>query len=677
MDVGERRGLHSCGSRLSCALERLIGMQLTDDQLDILASVCTPSEIQGALEQMLADNVDQIEIFEEFLRELKECGGDLSQIVGRTHRPVTIEQFIEDDYFLGLKIVDDEDEEDDGSSSHKVGIWRECYKAVCEITERGCSEALFMGAIGIGKSTMAQILTAYDLYRLSCERYPQIKAGLLPGFPIVFVCLNVTDQLAHKVTFAGLEALLDGVPYFSEHFPRNKYLKSIAAFPHNISIEPAAAFAKKILGQNVIGGIVDELNFMALTKESKKAKDGGEFNQAKEVYTTLVRRAKSRFDVEKGSIGRICLVSSKGYPDDFTEQRKQEVLAANDGSTYVFDRAHWEVRPRRIFKRGTPFRVELGDARYASRVLGAKEAPRKGAKVISVPEYFKKDFDQDLPGALRDFAGIAMDTAKAFFYDRDLVWAMVDRYEESEYDFPFSERVIDLSQGFPLIREAYEVPCPNRPRACHVDLALSRDNAGLAVGFVDKVISIRTYNPETGQRTIEEVPQVVYDTIIAIKPPRAGQIEFAEVRQLIYMMRFELGIPIKWVTFDGFESTDCRQILRKRGFLTDYLSVEKLGPYEDFRSALYFHKRIMAPEHLLGFGELCKLEANYEKGIIDHPPNGSKDVADAMVGTFTSLQNQRSSWSDNLLEEMFDDVAPVRGRARTTERPRSRRMAPV
>lgn len=650
-------------------------MKLLDEHLEVLASGLMPIEVEDALAELLADNADNLEMFELFLHELRECKGDLTQIVGRTHRPVTIEEFIQDEYFLNLKIVDDEDEEDDGSSAHKVGIWRECFKAVTEVIRGGYSEALFMGAIGIGKSTMAQIITAYDIYQLSCERYPQIKAGLLPGFPIVFACLNVTDQLAHKVTFAGFESLMDGVPYFDEHFPRNKYLKSIAAFPNNIKVEAAAAFAKKILGQNVIGGIVDELNFMAITQESKRARDGGEFHQAQEVYTTLVRRAKSRFDISKGTIGHICLVSSKGYPDDFTEKRKNEVTVANDGSTYVFDKPHWEVRPRRIFKQGTPFRVELGDARYTSRILGKDEAPRKGAKVLTVPAYFRKDFEQDLLGALRDFAGVATDTTKAYFYDRDLIWAMTDRYEEeTEYDYPFDERVIELGLGFPTLRDGYEVPMPLRPRSCHIDLSVSRDWCGVAVGFVDKVVTIRTTDPKSGTRVTEEVPSVVYDVILTIKPPKAGQIEFAQVRQLIYMIREDIGIPIKWVTFDGFESTDSRQILRKKGYTTGRISVEDLSVYEDFRTALYYHKRIAAPEHVQAFSEFSKLEADFEKGKIDHPPNGRKDTSDAMVGVFTNLQNQRSSWSDSLLDEEPGETTVVRkprGAVRTSPRPRS------
>lgn len=650
---------------------------IRDEHLELLAGGLSSAEIEAALDELVLDNVDNLETFERFLNELKDCKGDLSEIVGRTHRPVSIEQFITDDYFLGMKIVDDEGSVSE--KSHKVGIWRECYKAVCEIVNGKYVEALLMGAIGIGKSTMAQILTAYDLYLLSCERYPQIRLGLLPGFPIVFTCLNVTDQLAHKVTFAGLEQVLENVPYFAEHFPRDGNLKSMAAFPHNIRIEPSAAYAKKILGQNIIGGIVDELNFMSVVQGSKRSREGGEFHQAKDIYTTLLRRTKSRFDVVAGSIGHLCLVSSKGYPDDFTEQRKKEVLVENDGMTYIFDKAHWDVRPRAIFHAGKRFRVELGDDRYASRIMGVKEKQRDGSKILTVPQFFRKDFEQDLPGALRDFAGVATDTARSFFYDRDLIWQMSERFEEAGYDTPLEESVITFGKDFPHIRTGYTVPHPERPRAAHIDLSVSRDSCGIAVGFVESLTTLTMIDPHTGAKRVEEVPQVVYDVILTVRPNGKEQIEFAEIRQIIYMLRKEASIPIKWVTFDGFQSVDSRQILRKRKFLTDLLSVEKLSVYEDFRTAVFYHKRVMAPEHVVAFSELAKLEANFEKNSIDHPPNGSKDTCDAMVGVFTNLQNQRSSWSDSIrvgdLDDGYEAAVAVAKEARVRPRSMNRRRA--
>ena len=44
---------------------------------------------------------------------------------------------------------------------------------------------------------------------------------------------------------------------------------------------------------NVFGGVMDEVNFMANIEKSSSR--GGRFDQADSLYTSLIRRMKSRF----------------------------------------------------------------------------------------------------------------------------------------------------------------------------------------------------------------------------------------------------------------------------------------------------------------------------------------------------------------------------------------------
>ena len=46
--------------------------------------------------------------------------------------------------------------------------------------------------------------------------------------------------------------------------------------------------------------------------------------------------------------------------------------------------------------------------------------------------------------------------------------------------------------------------------------------------------------------------------------PRGGEIEFENIRRLLYVLRDKLIMPIKWVSFDKFQSTDSMQILHSR-----------------------------------------------------------------------------------------------------------------
>lgn len=611
--------------------------------------------LKEAIAELMAREGDN-PLMADFVETFVACDGDPTRMLARTHEPVGIEEFVQSDYFLKLRIVDLEDET---TKNKGGGLWRPVFDAVKEIVEGGYVESLFTGAIGTGKTSAAQVLLAYNLYKLSCEVSPHMKFNIIPKNDIYYVCLNVTDDLAYNVTFKGFRGLIENSPYFNEVFPYDKSLASALRFPRKIIVAPFAAYAKKMMGMDILGGIVDELNFMQSVKNSKKARSrgDGEFKQAVEIYNGLVRRLKSRFDTDDVDtpVG-ISLVSSKAHHNDFTEVREKEAARENEehiarGSrplTYIYNKAQWEAKPDPKFRRGTPFFVEVGDGRFASRILRDLDIPREGAKVITVPEYFRDDFERDLDGALADFVGVTAGGTDSYFYNKEKIWEMDDMWKELGYQTPFIDNDIRSDQGWPRVRPDYVVPNPDRPRACHIDLALSGDCVGIAVAHVHKISHGRVIDRMTGKKTIEAFPHVVYDQVLIIRPPRAGQIELAEIRAIIYFMRDTLKIPIRWVTYDGFQSADSRQIMRKQGFKTDYISVEHRDAYSPFRTAMFFHQRLACESHERVFTELSEVVEDPVSGKIDHPSQGSKDGADAMVGAFSMLMKTPSSWKPEL-----------------------------
>jgi hypothetical protein len=142
-------------------------------------------------------------------------------------------------------------------------------------------------------------------------------------------------------------------------------------------------------------------------------------------------------------------------------------------------------------------------------------------------------------------------------------------------------------------------------------------------------------------------PYIVIDCAMRIKAMPGTEIILSEVRRIIYDLRDEKKFRLKTVTMDGFQSTDTMQQLRKKRFFVDYLSIDKSKlPYEDLREALY-DGRIEFPPYktYLNKGdtstveiiikELSELQDDGRK--IDHPPKGSKDVADAIAGVVSTL----------------------------------------
>src|SRR5690606_2519220 len=120
----------------------------------------------------------------------------------------------------------------------------------------------------------------------------------------------------------------------------------------------------------------------------------------------------------------------------------------------------------------------------------------------------------------------------------------------------------------------------------------------------------------------------------------------------IYDLKEVHKFRVAKVGMDGFQSTETKQQLRKRRFQTEYIAMDRSKlPYEDLRAAIY-EDRIEIPPYLtyvekgatdtvqIAVKELSELEDGEKK--IDHPANGSKDVADCMAGVVYMLMGDRS-----------------------------------
>ena len=155
-------------------------------------------------------------------------------------------------------------------------------------------EAILTGAIGWGKSTFAEIAMCRMLYEISCLRDPQKVYGLMKGSVIVLLNVGVTLDNARKVVFQGIKSKLHTSPYFNNEFPFDAW-KNELRFPNNIWVFPAVAGSNGVIGYNVFGGVMDEVNFMSIVENSKSVASGGKYDQADLLYKSLIRRMKSRF----------------------------------------------------------------------------------------------------------------------------------------------------------------------------------------------------------------------------------------------------------------------------------------------------------------------------------------------------------------------------------------------
>ena len=513
---------------------------------------------------------------------------------------------------------------------NKKGVlWPEVMKALEGINDGTRVECVLTGAIGVAKTTLALYTQAYQLYLLSCLRNAHSVFDLDPSSEILIVFQSISKNLAADVDYKRFRDMIGNAPYFVSHFPFNKDRESDLSFPRRVIVKPIAGHDQAAIGQNVIGGILDEINFMAVVEKSKLSQDGGIYDQAMQNYNTIARRRESRFMTKGFLPGMLCLVSSRNYPGQFTDQKERE--ARTNKHIYVYDKRLWEIRPTRFS--GEKFEVFIGDETRRPFIKAATDriADEDRALVIDIPVEYLSSFENDILSSLRDIAGVSTLALHPFMMNTQAVAACFDVVPSilSGPDCDFRSTRVQI---FP--RRFVHPECP---RFAHGDTGQTGDSFGLAIGHCPGFKAM----PRGDE--VEMLPIIQFDMVLEIRPPRGSEIEFENPRRLLYKLR-ELGLPIKWVTLDSYQSTDTLQLLRQRGFIVGLQSMDAdTRAYDVTKQAFYDH-RVRSPAHPKAQAEFVRLERDPKTKKIDHPMRGSKDCSDAMAGVVYGLTMRRDVW---------------------------------
>ena len=425
--------------------------------------------------------------------------------------PVDIRTFVESEGFLNRRGV----------------LYPAVMEELRELNSGKYDEAVLTGAIGTGKSTIALFTTAYQLYVLSCLKDPHQLFSLDPASEIVFAFQSLNKMLAESIDYKRFRAMIEGSAYFAHHFPFRKSLGSEMVFPKNIVVRPLSGNVNAAIGSNIFGGIIDEINFMAVVEQSKNAADGGTFDQANEMYNAIVRRRKSRFMAAGGHLpGVLCLVSSKRYPGEFTDRKqaeaRDEITRSGKTRIFVYDRRLWEIKPEGTYGKER-FKLFLGDVARKPRILedGAEAAANDAHLVMEVPDEFRSEFTRDILSAIRDIAGSATFALHPFIVNTEAVAKA----------FGVRQSVLSTQETDFVARPSIyptRILRPDEPRMAHVDLGLTGDSAGVAVGWVEGFAKV-----PRSDNTFEMMPVINLDLILEVKPPQGGEIEFENIQNAV------------------------------------------------------------------------------------------------------------------------------------------------
>ena len=484
-------------------------------------------------------------------------------------------------------------------------------------------EAIFTGAIGIGKTTLASIVIPYMAHWTLCLTDPQNYFDLMAGSRIAFMLMSTSRLQARDVVYSDIKARIDHSSWFQENYPYDPSIKSQFRFPKDVWIIPGDSSERTFEGFNILGGIVDEIDSHKVTKDKMYVEIG---------YDTIKRRMSSRFQ----NRGFILLIGQMKSSTGFAAKMYKQYLS--DPTCYAARMSIWESYGWEHFtdEQGNrqSFWFDCDRMQITTKILA--ELQGYPDHVMEIPRDFYRDFSYSPYKSLRDLAGRPAIVGSPLFNDPNKI-------HEARKNWLWRYNVPDGPVD-PKNQIAEWFTARNSvKRVVHVDIAYSAtgDALAFAMGHVPEVVDVDG----------ELKPFICIDLLWRAKAAPGTEIFLGDIRKIIYDLKDRRGFNIVLLTTDGFQSTDFRQQVERRRIRTDVLSTDKSTlPYYDLYDAVS-EDRIAIPPYLTPLSwdnpdpidilhrELSQLIEEDNK--IDHPPEGSKDVTDAVACVVSNLMGAK------------------------------------
>jgi len=365
--------------------------------------------------------------------------------------------------------------------------------------------------------------------------------------------------------------------------------------------------------------------FMLRSGDYRKAEDLKPGDSLMALY--LQSRTLTKQSSRKVSPGNhtVITVEPDGVDDVYDLSVEQYENFAIDAGVFVHN-STWDVRPD-AFVGQKWWRAAVSQKIGRVRVLDDDEEPEEHEIWFKFPDEYYKEFINDPAGAARDIAGIALESFRPFFSNREAINDM-QKPERAHpfhvYEWVTSRQITPIWENVTMNNvHGDPVPrcCPNAHRHAHMDLSKNRDATGICVGHVAGETEVSRLNPMTHERVKENAPIIHIDLCLRVMAPHAGEIEHELIRGLIYQLR-EGGLPIRSVSADRWMGLPNLQLISRHGFKTEEISTQRtLDPYLAAQSALY-ERRIETPVYPFLAKELRELELNDAGTKVDHPKTG-------------------------------------------------------
>lgn len=469
------------------------------------------------------------------------------------------------------------------------------------VSDELVNEVVAMLGKGSGKNfTTSRIAVPYMVYLLLCLKDPAKYFGRPHGDFIDILNIATNADQASRTFFEPFKQQIKASPWFAgkikdirqRDIEFNKYVRCFSGHSQQESWE----------GFNLMCIVLDEIAAFNIDEEagtSKKSK-----LNAEDMYNMAVESIGSRYS----DVGKTILLSFPRYKGDFIQQRYDAIVAEKE----VVIREH-KYKLHNDVPDGdsdNEFTIQWEEDRIISyKIPNAWAIRRPSWEVNPVKkiEDYKVRFYNSPITALTKYACMPPIMIHGFFKDPDMI------------DEAFPPRPQPFTDGW-VFADTFR-PNEKFTYYVHVDLAQKKDRAAVALAHSPGFVRV----PAIGYEHM--APRVIVDAVRWFEAENGKDIDFGEIRRYIYSL-VERGFHIAMVTTDKWNSVDFQAQLRARGMEADTLSVG-LKEYENLQFMIY-DKRVHGYKIEILIDELKRLRQEGNK--VDHPPGGSKDLADAVCG---------------------------------------------
>jgi len=630
--------------------------------------------------RLLEQRARELEVRRQVLDSAEMSREEAERRLREDREPLPPRKWIENEYFSGPLAR---------------GMYDVLKERFCEVFERNAFEVLMAGAIGFGKTTLSIGIHLYSLYLLSCYGVPQRAfRDMVESAQILMLNLNTTKDKAKNSYYMDLYRLVHSTPYFQRDFSPMKGVVNELRFPQkNVMCSFAGATKTAAESEHLVFCVLDEANLYDVVERSRRSERAdAKYDEAEVVYASALRRMQTRYMLPDGTMPPPCKLISlckETYPNSFMRRKIREARQKGwtepdqNGRvrTIVIEYAEWETKPPETYEKSY-FWIRTGTRTESPRIIEdekeaeqeRREQERRRAQgvpedelceVIQVPraggEYLVSA-RSNLSDFIRDICGRATEASQMFFPRREPLFKALRKegggpWKGEVCHHPYTAEETTLLDGAFLIKERLAerrdgvwrpLVNPTAVRHVHVDIGLTGDAAGIAMGHISGWRDVVRSSPG-GSPTMVRLPVLWYDFLLRVIPPLGGEIPYSGIRGIIYSLR-GLGFKVGLVTYDSFQRTWAQE-LSTEGFRCELLSVDtSIDPYIELKAA-YLEDRLSVYPYPQVEGELAALERVYTGQVrdgrpvekIDHPPGGEKDVADAMAGVAYTLVRMAST----------------------------------